>query len=165
MSFFNFHSPDDVVQGMTSGPGPVRNYAVSKSDTEWVAFLDDDDLLTSDYVSRLAEEGSDADAIVFRMIYDDGNFLPREFMSPHKFSLGYLGVSSAVRRHVFETVKYTRGRGEDFRLIRDIKDAGMCVKFSKYATYLVRQNAPTEEIIERKKQIEEMLKTQSSCDK
>ena len=165
VSVFDYEDPGDTVKGMTSGPGPVRNYAVSKADTEWVAFLDDDDALTDDYVSRLAEEGEGADAIVFRMIYTNGNFLPREFMTPHKFSLGHFGVSSAVRRSVFDKIQYTRGRGEDYRLIRDIKAAGMCVKFSKYATYLIRQHEPTERISQIKSHLEMNLSTISSCDK
>jgi glycosyltransferase involved in cell wall biosynthesis len=61
ISVLNYEDSSDIVKGMTSGPGPVRNYAVSKADTEWVAFLDDDDSLTEDYVSRLSEEGEGAD--------------------------------------------------------------------------------------------------------
>jgi glycosyltransferase involved in cell wall biosynthesis len=165
ISVLNYEDSSDIVKGMTSGPGPVRNYAVSKADTEWVAFLDDDDSLTEDYVSRLSEEGEGADAIVFRMIYANGNFLPREFMTPQKFSLGHFGVSSAVRRRVFDKIQYTRGRGEDYRLIRDIKEAGMCVKFSKYATYLIRQHELTEKISDLKRHLESKLNTTISCEK
>lgn len=163
VSVFDYEGSSDVVKGKNRDAGPVRNYAISKADTEWVAFLDDDDVLTDDYVSRLAEEGEGADAIVFRMIYSNGNFLPKKFMTPHKFRLGHFGVSSAVRRSVFDKIQYTRGRGEDYRLIRDIKEAGMCVKFSKYATYLVRQHELTEEISKVKKNIECEFSTQSSC--
>ena len=165
VSVIDYGDPNDFVKGMKSGPGPVRNYAVGKSDTEWVAFLDDDDILTEDYVSRLAEESSGADAIVFRMIYGNGQFLPREFMTPHKFSLGHFGVSSAVRGNVFDKIQYTRGRGEDYRLIRDISEAGMCVKFSQYATYLVRQNELTNNISDVKRHLEMNLRTISSCGK
>jgi hypothetical protein len=149
---------------------------VAQTDPRWKAIVcfdrrpgariqDDDDSLTEDYVSRLAEEGEGADAIVFRMIYANGNFLPKEFMTPHKFSLGHFGVSSAVRRSVFDKIQYTRGRGEDYRLIRDIKEAGMCVKFSKYATYLIRQHELTERISDIKRHLEANLSTTSSCEK
>lgn len=159
VSVLDFESSGDIVKGMNSGAGPVRNYAISKAETEWVAFLDDDDILTDDYVGRLAEEGEGADAIVFRMIYSNGTFLPKEFKTPRKFRIGDFGVSSAVRRHVFDKIQFTGGRGEDYRLIRDIKNAGMCVKFSKYATYLIRQSELTEGIFQIKKHIESNFHT------
>ena len=66
---------------------------------------------------------------------------------------------------VFDKIQYTRGRGEDYRLIRDISEAGMCVKFSKYATYLVRQNELTNNISDVKRHLEMNLRTISSCGK
>lgn len=47
------------------GPAYARNYMVKRADTEWIAFLDDDDYLLSHHISTLvrAQEETDADVI------------------------------------------------------------------------------------------------------
>jgi glycosyltransferase involved in cell wall biosynthesis len=53
-----------------NGAGNVRNYAVPFIETEWIAFLDDDDTVADDYVTCLQkqiEEIPDLDVLIFRM--------------------------------------------------------------------------------------------------
>ena len=36
--------------------GNVRNYGMSFVETEWIAFLDDDDIIADDYLEKFYEE-------------------------------------------------------------------------------------------------------------
>lgn len=51
-----------AVDHRRSGPAELRTLLVGSASTEWVAFLDDDDLLDADHLERLAEvAGPDVD--------------------------------------------------------------------------------------------------------
>lgn len=147
------------IKGRKSSAGVVRNHAVAHAHTEWVAFLDDDDLATEDYVQRLMEESSadpECDAVVFRMLIGHGRprFVPGVWASQDNFKHGSVGISFAVKRDVFEKCAFTRGRGEDYRLLRDIKNNGFKIRFSHYMTYLVRYKEMTQQVLDFKKLIE-----------
>lgn len=158
------HSPKGrdcryCIAGRKSSAGVVRNHAVTHAHTEWVAFMDDDDLATEDYVQRLMEESSadpECDAVVFRMLIGHGRprFVPGVWASQDNFKHGSVGISFAVKRSVFEKCAFTRGRGEDYRLLRDIKNNGFKIRFSHYMTYLVRYKEITQQVLDFKKLIE-----------
>jgi glycosyltransferase involved in cell wall biosynthesis len=145
------------IEGMKSSAGMVRNACVAKATTEWVAFLDDDDVVTNDYVEKLALEITDADAVSFRMLYWHWQWLPPITARVDNFTHGSIGISFACRRSVFEKCQFTRGRGEDFRMLRDIRDNGYRLKLSNYLTYLIRQESPTEQALEIKDRAEKEL--------
>ena len=51
--------------------GEVRNYGIKFVETEWIAFVDDDDCLRPDYIERFhesLEQLPELDCIIFRMI-------------------------------------------------------------------------------------------------
>lgn len=147
------------IEGRKSSAGVVRNHAVSHADTEWVAFLDDDDIVADDYVQRLIEESEahpECSAIVFRMLIGHGRprFIPSPWASQNNFKHGSVGISFAVKRKMFETCAFTRGRGEDYRLLREISDKGAKIHFSHYMTYLVRYREITQQVLDFKSLIE-----------
>lgn len=167
-------------EGVRSGAGPVRNYAISQVSTDWVAFLDDDDVVTNDYVEKLSKEiqEKDCDAVVFRMWRtlrkdsniksdmadskpggkDFGRFLPRPGHRPENFRGGNLGISFALKTKIFEKHKFPRGRGEDFALMNELRSGGFKIAFSKNITYFVRFNIGDEDLIYKiKKEIEKTL--------
>lgn len=167
-------------EGVRSGAGPVRNYAISQASTDWVAFLDDDDVVTSDYVETLSKEISESncDAVAFRMwrtlikdhvksdIADSkpgqkefGRFLPRPGHKAESFKPGNLGISFATKRKLFEKYKFPRGRGEDYALMNDLKNNKIKIVFSKKLTYFVRFKNSDDDIISKIKiEVEETLK-------
>jgi glycosyltransferase involved in cell wall biosynthesis len=145
------------IEGMKSSAGMVRNACVAKATTEWVAFLDDDDIVTDDYVEKLALEADGADAVSFRMLYWHWQWLPPITARVDNFTHGSIGISFACRKSVFEKCQFTRGRGEDFRMLRDIRDNGYRLKLSNYLTYLIRQESPTKQALEIKERAEKEL--------
>jgi len=147
------------IEGVKSGAGPVRNAGVAKATTEWVAFLDDDDMATPDYVEKLLLESGDADAVAFRMLLPSHRWLPPVTATVDNFTHGSIGISFATRKSVFDKCQFTRGRGEDFRMLRDIRNAGFRLKISPYMTYLVKQDIITQKVIEIKSIIENKIKS------
>ena len=145
------------IEGVKSGAGPVRNSCVARATTEWVAFLDDDDMVTPDYVEKLALESEEADAVSFRMLMWHWQWLPPITATVENFTHGSVGISFACRRKVFEKCQFTRGRGEDFRMLRDIRDAGFRLKISPYLTYLVRHGEVSHKVLETKKEVEKEI--------
>ena len=150
------------IEGLKSGAGPVRNACVSRAATEWVAFLDDDDIVTPDYVEKLALEAEDSDAVSFRMLFWYGVWLPPATANVNNFTHGSIGISFACRRSVFEKCQFTRGRGEDFRMLRDIRNEGFRIKLSKYMTYMIRHQQLTPKALEIKQKVEKELENRKS---
>lgn len=145
------------IEGLKSGAGPVRNACVARATTEWVAFLDDDDIVTPDYVEKLISESQDADAVSFRMLMWHWQWLPPVTATVENFTHGSIGISFACKKSIFEKCKFTRGRGEDFRMLRDIRNAGFRLKISPYLTYLVRHGEVTKKALDIKKDVEKEL--------
>lgn len=59
---------------------PARIKGVEVADTEWIILLDDDDLLASDYISRMLERQREtgADIVTSVMRTPDGTLIPKE---------------------------------------------------------------------------------------
>jgi glycosyltransferase involved in cell wall biosynthesis len=120
--------------------GATRNTAPPHIRTEWVAFLDDDDAVSPDYVDRLLEMTTgtpDADIVVFRMMYTDGKILPELNCGPVLKKNG-VGISFAIRKDTFEKIPFKPVHAEDFYLLQDAHQAGKTIVLSEYVTYAVR---------------------------
>lgn len=63
-TFKDYHSTLIYDQGI--GPGKARNLGISKSDSEWIAFLDDDDIWDSNHLETLFNYSNDFDFIFSR---------------------------------------------------------------------------------------------------
>lgn len=131
--------------------GPKRNSAIQYVNTSFVAFLDDDDLLTPSYVDILfssIQMHTDATAFIFRMstqyYREHGiHILPPPFELD--FSKGFVGISFALRRNLFapEGIHAFRdGPIEDFYLLDDLRSCGEKMILSPNLTYLVRGFVP-----------------------
>ena len=123
--------------------GGVRNQLISRIDTPWVAFVDDDDTLRPDYLDRLNEARAahpDARCVVFRMSYDpqDTKVLP-PLGTTHPIK-NKVGISFAVAKSLLDDlgVAFTNGPTEDFDLLNRIHAAGEPIVFSPHITYNVR---------------------------
>jgi len=125
----------------------LRNYGMSKGSSEWLAFVDDDDVLSFEYVARLWEEsGLDplVETIIFRMsgIYS-GKLCIYPPESHAMFQLHYVGISFAVKRSVFEAGYWFQPSiTEDFEMLKTIFDAQKKMVISPYVTYHVRNERP-----------------------
>lgn len=126
--------------GPTEGPATVRNRALEKVKTKWVAFLDDDDLLDPNHLSVLAsaQNQSGADVIWPWFRVEGGSdpfpmFRGRQWdpEDPHQIPITVLLRTSAIRavggfKKVEDgpTDQYGNRAGEDWRLWLDLSQAG-----------------------------------------
>jgi len=94
--------------GESNFAGILRNYGMSKDEcAEWFAFVDDDDVLSPDYVARLLEEtrlNTLVQTVIFRMtgIYraDQPILPPKEDVM---FVMDRVGISFAIQKSVFQS--------------------------------------------------------------
>lgn len=99
--------------------GYVRNYGIQFATTEWVAFVDDDDTLLSEYVERFLEETDafDNDVVIFRMVKYDYAHVPERL----KYEiLEHIETNNLREKSGLETqpFKYSIIEGDTFATIR-----------------------------------------------
>lgn len=133
--------------GERSQAGILRNFGMTKARSRWIAFVDDDDVLASDYISRLLEEirlDSDLEAVVFRM---SAMYLEKFYILPEKEDRALrkyqVGISFAICRHLFEAgFWFQPSRTEDFDLLKKLDDAKKKMVISPHVTYYVKDVRP-----------------------
>ena len=119
--------------------GLVRNEGIRMATTEWVGFVDDDDVLTSDYVEHFNREKQNMDVVIFRMK------TPKNIIHPPidhtDFHQNYVGISFCMRTSLSkqENLWFPVDKVyEDFILLNSLRSAGKSIKISKHVTYLIR---------------------------
>lgn len=108
--------------------GLVRNTVLNKIDTEWIAFVDDDDSLKESYINSLRyyqSNNSDKDIIIFSY-YDDIN---RNLQPPKHINYikeCNIGISFAIKTKFVQENKiaFTPFGVEDFRFLNDAVNKG-----------------------------------------
>lgn len=127
--------------GTENHAGYVRNIGLELADTSWVGFVDDDDILTPNYIERLQEEIAitpSADAIVFKMA-DRGRIVPP--LNYNSIVIGEVGISFAYKRSLIkEGFLFEPSSIEDFNLLKKMEMAKKRIVFSPFVTYLVRHH-------------------------
>ncbi len=126
--------------GKLNHAGKVRNHAIQLADTEWVAFLDDDDTISNDYVEKFLEEtkeNPDAKCIIFRMktSFDPAQILPEPWHD--NFYRCKVGISFAMKKDL--KILFEPSSIEDFTLLEKIRTLGHKIVISPYITYFVRE--------------------------
>jgi glycosyltransferase involved in cell wall biosynthesis len=120
--------------------GLVRNYGITFADTEWVAFVDDDDSLSKNYVDILIKELSAytlADIIIFRMEGCPGCIIPT--LSTETFYYCQVGISFAVKKKIFDEGHiFIPSIIEDFCYLDEARNKKYNIMISPYVTYFVR---------------------------
>ena len=127
--------------GKENHAGYVRNIGLELADTPWVGFVDDDDILTPNYIERLQEEITitpSADAIVFKMA-DRGRIIPP--LNYDSIIIGEVGISFAYKCSLIrEGFVFKPSNVEDFTLLKKMETANKRIVFSPFITYLVRHH-------------------------
>ena len=129
-------------QGHNSA-GLVRNYGITFADTEWVAFLDDDDSVANNYVNLFLSESHQynlADIIIFRMrLKNDRDYDIIPLLSTDMFYHCQVGISFAVKKKLFDDGDvFIPSAMEDFTYLNNAKDKNYKIMISPYVTYFVR---------------------------
>jgi len=123
--------------------GNVRNRGMERVDTEWVAFVDDDDVLSSSYVEFLYRERMTyphIPCILFRMSSREEWIVP-DATEPI-LRAGNAGISFAYRTALFrDGLSFVPSSCEDVELLQRIHAAGHPILVSSMVTYFVREYA------------------------
>jgi hypothetical protein len=130
--------------------GHQRNAVFHLVETEWAAFVDDDDTLGDTFVADLLTEWQTnplADAIIFRMSCEKcfAKVIPRRFEDSTNFALNYVGISFALRRDTVlrdERYWFRDSCGEDFDLLSRLRHARMMLVISPSVLYFVNDYKP-----------------------
>lgn len=122
-------------------PGLARNAAAPHIWTDWVGFLDDDDVLVPDVYRAAVEVHAETDLIVQRMKHPDLGLVPRPGTETQLIH-GNVGISFAMRTSLFREHQFIAGppltmRGEDYELVRRMLDQGRYVVVSGDVGYVV----------------------------
>lgn len=110
------------------GPAAVRNALLGGVTTEWVLFLDDDDLLDVDFVEVLSAH-PEADVVVPYCRFDGGSIPARYHNQPYdRLTLqrhGIFPITTMVRTSMIRAVDgFPVARYEDWEMWNAIADAG-----------------------------------------
>jgi glycosyltransferase involved in cell wall biosynthesis len=126
--------------GRANQAGMVRNIAIDKAKTEWIGFVDDDDIILPHYVSSLKHEielKSDIELVVFRMLFFHGGMLPP--IHYNKIEACAVGISFCFKKQQDKQIHFIQGGCEDFELLHALQHQhNMKMVLSNYITYGVR---------------------------
>jgi len=120
--------------------GDVRNFGMKRVDTEWIAFLDDDDTISYNYLEYFYKELElmpELDTIIFRMYDFNHGAFPR--IDQTNFIECEVGISFAMKKKIFdEDIKFISNSIEDFILLDNIRKNKYKMVISPYVKYFVR---------------------------
>lgn len=121
--------------------GNVRNYGMSFCTTKWIAFLDDDDVISNNYVETFnneIKEYPNIDVIIFRMCRNN-IILP--ILDTDSFYEGFVGISFAIKTEIFKNGhKFIPSKIEDFKYLELLKNNNYKIMISPYVKYYVGTN-------------------------
>jgi glycosyltransferase involved in cell wall biosynthesis len=120
--------------------GNVRNYGIQFAETEWIAFVDDDDSIKNTYVDIFLNEiikYNYIDLIIFRML-DHGLILPPD--NVNNFEHCRVGISFALKKYIFDSgIVFEPSTYEDFFLLNKIRENNFTIMISPYLLYFVKK--------------------------
>ncbi len=122
--------------------GYVRNIGMSLVLSDWIAFVDDDDILINDYIIHFKSEIAryNVDCILFRM-YDTtiNDIIPRENTIKNPIISGNIGINFCIKKSLFKSgYVFTQSDLEDFEYIKRLYNDKKKIFISSYVTYIVR---------------------------
>jgi len=123
----------------SNSAGVVRNAGIAKVDTPWIGFVDDDDVVTPNYVEAFEESlSSNPDVIIFRMQTEKGPVFPPA--GAKTFSHSRVGISFALKTSLCneEGFMFEPSRWEDYNLLDALRTAKKSILMSPHITYIVR---------------------------
>lgn len=120
--------------------GYVRNIGFQYcKNSEWIGFLDDDDYLSNDYITKLKQEiqfNPKIDICIFRMKFNNGCILP----SKHDKNITRckVGISFAIKKHISENIFFENNPFEDYFFLKACQNKKYKILISSYVTYFVK---------------------------
>ena len=118
--------------------GLVRNWGMQYVETEWTAFLDDDDFIGPNYIDRFMEEmNGDLDVLIFRMKLGD-RVVPS--LTTNNFFLCDVGISFILKSHLFleRGFIFQADGAEDYLYLNKLRENNCKIIISPYIQYFVK---------------------------
>lgn len=128
---------DDRILSISTERGDAtktREATLPYIDTEWVAFLDDDDWINSNYLEYFYIYTSTSDIIISRMM-NYGVPIPQRNVIEH----GQVGISFAIRTDVWKANKMPDPPSEDFKFLKMLEEKNYRISFTSNCGYFVRK--------------------------
>lgn len=129
--------------------GLVRNYGISISNSVWIAFLDDDDIISNDYLEIFYREKykyNFIDLFIFRM-YLNGRIVPK--LKTDNFYLCDVGISFIMKKSIYDNgLMFINDGAEDYLYLDTIRQNNYKIMILPYVKYFVRKNEIIEDRIE-----------------
>lgn len=110
-----------------------RHQIINRATTEWIGFLDDDDILYPEYVDIFYRLQNQYDIIIFKM-NNYGNIIP----SRNEIKHGDVGISFAAKKCLFDEVQFPDPPSEDYNWLALNLHRGTSIGYSDYIGYHVR---------------------------
>ena len=137
-----------------NGPERIRNALVAAAGSEWVAFLDDDDVLYPHHVERLLAASADIDVVYpYCDVAGRGGWSPNQgFDASALRQYNFIPVTALVRRSSFLAVGGFSEQThpvEDWHLWRRMLDDGARFRCVPERTWLYRFGADNATLIGR----------------
>jgi glycosyltransferase involved in cell wall biosynthesis len=121
--------------------GLVRNYGLDYAESEWLAFVDDDDWLSENYVDYLKKYQRDnASVTAFIFTYYDKinkNTVPHprlKAIAECKVGISFAVKTAFVREN---NIRFTPFAVEDFRFLKSVQDLGGQIMITGELLYYV----------------------------
>lgn len=131
--------------------GLVRNAGIKNvENSTWIGFLDDDDYLTNDYISKLKKElelNNTMEICIFRMAYGNGYIVPSKF--DKNITRNKVGISFAIKKYITDNILFNNNPYEDYIFLKEAQNKKFKIIISSYVTYFVRTepNEPIKSMI------------------
>jgi hypothetical protein len=117
---------------------------MSLVNTEWIAFLDDDDIIADDYLEifykelhLLENENQDIDVMIFRMKLGN-RIIPK--LDTDNFYLCDIGISFIMKKIIYDNgIKFIPDGAEDFLYLDMIRNNGYNIIILPYVKYFVKE--------------------------
>jgi glycosyltransferase involved in cell wall biosynthesis len=118
--------------------GNVRNYGMNFVKSDWIAFLDDDDIISPKYVETFNSEiikYPNTDVIIFRM-KSNNKIMPS--LETANFYKNYVGISFALKTEIFKKGnQFIPSSAEDFIYLKMLRNKNYNIMISPYIRYFV----------------------------
>ncbi len=121
--------------------GLVRNWGMQYVETEWTAFLDDDDVIGPNYIERFMEEmkemNGDLDVLIFRMKLGE-RIVPS--LTTNNFFLCDVGISFILKSNLFleRGFVFQADGAEDYLYLNKLRENNCKIVISPYIQYFVK---------------------------
>jgi glycosyltransferase involved in cell wall biosynthesis len=126
------------IDSLRSGPSNIRNEIAREAKTEWLLFLDDDDVLYQDYLEHVSQFMTEQNDVIYTWCHKNFDYPTNVEFDPEELkSRNFIPVTAVVRKSRFLSVGgFPSGPYEDWKLwLRLLEDGASfyCTKEEKWS--------------------------------